>query len=316
MSITFGDHISKAIKQIASNATDPIYFASAFCRSSAFARHFSGLINHQSKKTLIVRWRLGDFVSGASDLDTFAVATELGWDLYMNSHLHAKALFTGKNAIISSANMTDRGMAGSPPQGNYELGVCIEETETSSLQTWFDQIIEDSRLMDDELFQQLSSEVQGHLDSNPIEQQKVLEFSSETKRLIDAQPNFRLYTQDLFWTASPSDLFKLSTTPEARKFIEHDLMLLRLSRPFDQQDVSNAFSRCPAFRWLKSKLSSEMYFGELTAALHEDLADDPAPYRQEIKGLLSNLLQWSQKLAPTHIQVDRPNHSQRIKLTH
>ena len=314
MNITSGDHISRSIKQIASSATGPIYYASAFLRSAAFSRHFSDLTDHKSKKILVVRWRLSDFIYGASDLEAYPLARDLGWDFYMNPYLHAKALLSDDRAIISSANMTDKGMSGFPPQGNHELGVQIKGDAVTPLQSWFSQIIDNSRLMDDDLFQQISIETQAHLEDHPTKDTQDLRFSSATQSLIDSRPNYRLYTQDMLWTSSPSELYKLSQAPNARKFVEHDIMLLRLNRPINQQAVAEAFVLSPAFRWLKRQLSSEMYFGALTAALHNDLADDPAPYRQEIKGLLSNLLNWASELSPDQIHIDKPNHSQRVTL--
>ena len=156
MNITSGDHISRSIRKIASSATGPIYYASAFLRSAAFVRHFSELTEHHAKKTVVVRWRLGDFISGASDLEAYPFARDLGWDFYINPYLHAKALLSDDRAIISSANMTDKGMSGFPPHGNHELGVQINGDAVVPLEFWFSQIVDNSRLMDDDLFQQIS----------------------------------------------------------------------------------------------------------------------------------------------------------------
>ena len=78
------------------------------------------------------------------------------------------------------------------------------------------------------------------------------------------------------------------------------------------------FSETKCYLWLKEELKKkdnhELYFGEATALLHNVLLNDPKPYRKEVKDLLSNLLSWITALDCEEIVVDRPNHSQRIRL--
>lgn len=72
------------------------------------------------------------------------------------------------------------------------------------------------------------------------------------------------------------------------------------------------------YRWLKSvleqKVNNEIYFGELSALIHDVIINDPKPYRKEVKELQSNLLNWIVELDIEEIQIDRPKHSQRIRL--
>lgn len=56
-----------------------------------------------------------------------------------------------------------------------------------------------------------------------------------------------------------------------------------------------------------------MYFGEITANLHNALLNDPRPYRKDVKQLLANLLNWIAALDINEIVVDRPAHSQRVR---
>lgn len=58
----------------------------------------------------------------------------------------------------------------------------------------------------------------------------------------------------------------------------------------------------------------ELYFGEASVLLHNVLLNDPKPYRKEVKELLGNLLRWIEILKYEEICVDRPKHSQRIRL--
>jgi len=82
--------------------------------------------------------------------------------------------------------------------------------------------------------------------------------------------------------------------------------------------LTNAFKDTVFYRWLIKRLtdtpSHEVYFGELSAALHDALADDPKPYRQTVKGLLSNLLGWITVLEIAEVRIDAPRYSQRVSL--
>jgi hypothetical protein len=68
---------------------------------------------------------------------------------------------------------------------------------------------------------------------------------------------------------------------------------------------------------LVEKRGGEVYFGALSAALHDWLVEDPAPYRREVKVLVKNIYGWVANLSASSIGlcVDRPNHSERIRLS-
>jgi hypothetical protein len=97
------------------------------------------------------------------------------------------------------------------------------------------------------------------------------------------------------------------------------LSLLSISEQHadDFSIIRAKFRKTKIFRWFVKSLSkqdTEVYFGKATALLHDQLFDDPKPYRQEVKSLLVNLLSWIDGLGIEEILIDRPNHSQRITL--
>jgi hypothetical protein len=103
------------------------------------------------------------------------------------------------------------------------------------------------------------------------------------------------------------------------EFKEHDLSLLSIAEK-DSQNlavIKSSFKNLKIFKWFYSSLKKEqgeLYFGKATALLHDQLFDDPKPYRQEAKTLLVNLLSWIEGLQLEEITIDRPNYSQRIVL--
>ena len=83
----------------------------------------------------------------------------------------------------------------------------------------------------------------------------------------------------------------------------------------DKESLINSFRWSPAYLWLMDQLNEkngEIYFGELSARLHNSLVTDPKPYRKDVKALLSNLIQMIVVLDMPEVGVDRPNYSQRI----
>ncbi len=82
--------------------------------------------------------------------------------------------------------------------------------------------------------------------------------------------------------------------------------------------LRKCFLETRIWQWLKHKLDTtlnrEMYYGQLSAELHNSFLDDPKPYRKDVKGLLTNLLNWSAILCYDFVTIDRPNHSQRIRI--
>jgi hypothetical protein len=73
----------------------------------------------------------------------------------------------------------------------------------------------------------------------------------------------------------------------------------------------------PAYNWLINTVKEKqrsVRFGEITAELHNALADDPGPYRRLVKDLLSNLLSYVQECRNSRVSITRPNHSQIIAI--
>ena len=306
-----GAEISEQIKKSSANAKDIAYIASAFCKSDAFRNYLEAAKGNTPKKIIIVRWQLRDLLSGASDLALYTSTQKYGWLLYINQGLHAKAFLFDRVAIIGSANLTNRGFAGSPPAGNHELAT-LSMTD-DKLRNWFDTIISESRLMDDELFQCITEEL-NNVEPEPM--QSILNkksFSPNTMRLIAQREEFQLYTHDLFWTDSPDILLNLQGQSDGDVNALHDIEMLRLDSEIELETLKIAFQKSPGMEWLKSTVKDEIYFGELTKKLHDTLNDDPAPFRKKVKDLLQNLLSWVDRVGSDQFIVDRPNHSQRIR---
>lgn len=294
------------LKKLRLGSSKRAIVCSAFCRAEAFEEICCDYGTTLPDQRLLVRWRLGDLVYGASDVATYYVAKEYGWSCYLNLDLHAKCFVFDDNCLITSANMTESGFPAGAG-GNIEMGLVGLVDER--LCGWIEETFRNSVLLNDDIVNQITRDVQ---DAREAGLKGEATYSADTLGMFySGVGEGEMFTWDFPWCQSPKELGDHSYALENRRDSEHDLLLFRLGRPLDREELRNGFLRSKCWRWLIVSLHGERYFGELARKLHEDLADDPAPFRKDVKILLHNLLEWALALVPDLIGVDRPNYSQR-----
>jgi hypothetical protein len=79
----------------------------------------------------------------------------------------------------------------------------------------------------------------------------------------------------------------------------------------DDVVAGNIFRRSKAYKWLikqikDNKSDRDLGFGQVSRLLHDVLADDPGPYRQEIKNLQVNFYLYLKLYATDEIEVYIP----------
>ena len=85
----------------------------------------------------------------------------------------------------------------------------------------------------------------------------------------------------------------------------------------NKEKLKEVFRWSNAYLWLLDTLKNNdgcMYFGALSAALHNSVISDPKPYRRDIKKMLANFLKLIEELQMDEVAIDKPNYSQRIML--
>lgn len=102
---------------------------------------------------VVINFRKEDIESGITDLDKIRVLRRLGAQIRYNNDLHAKMIFIdGKTAIISSANLTKRGLS-----VNYEAGVIIRNKEhVQNALKFFNGVWEESLPLSDDMIREMS----------------------------------------------------------------------------------------------------------------------------------------------------------------
>ena len=284
-----------------------VSLCSAFLRSDAL-RVLYTTESDAPRGRILSRWRLSDILSGASDLDAFPVAKRLGFKFFIRQDFHGKVFsIPGCGIVVGSANATLSGF-GLKASSNSE--VCTLVPDSDSNQTLLDEIFDGAIELTDSLFQAITKVVEEVVVSKVEEQ----EWPSDLMDKLES-PEFsgRLLFSECFVSVPSVDQNGFFAGLD-----ERDLRLLGLKAAnLDLVLLKQAFKATRIFRWLVHALNSsngEIYFGALSESLHNTLLDDPVVYRRDVKIVLQTLLQWCQLLEGVGVVVDRPNHSQRVRL--
>jgi len=296
------------LKESVTKGVERADICSAYIRSDAFNYFFKDFIDTKIKIRVLARWTPKDLLARASDLETYELCKSKKIDFYIKQDFHGKLYDLQPNGVlIGSFNLTNRGFSISR-EGNDEAGILIENNKAS--REYFEKLFSNARLVDDKLFAVISKFVMENKDSMTFSAtwpDDILEMIMAPTSPIDE----KILVNECL--ASNFHEFRNAATL-ARS---HDLSLLSIDDgdATDMIVVRASFKESKIFKWFYAALRTQdydVYFGKATAMLHDHLFDDPKPYRQEVKGLLANLLSWIEGLELEEIKIDRPNHSQRI----
>ncbi|MGB8508923.1 MAG: phospholipase D-like domain-containing protein [Pyrinomonadaceae bacterium] len=267
---------------------------------------------------VMARWHCADLVGGASDLEVCKILHARGAPFYILPDLHAKiTLVDDKALLLGSANITNSGLR-LVPGGNREIGISITPTleDIQAVDALYAEAVEVSP----DLYKEFLKYVEQLKEVTPPRMKP--KWPAEILAKLIRGPE-RLWVAELLWCDSPSKL--MSSIYEATsdvQAIQHDLALLGIDKYMSEQlsenDLRVGFLKSRVWQWLVTRLRDtadrELYFGALTSLLHDALLDDPKPYRQDVKSLVVNLVTWVAEVRQPSISVDRPRHSQRLRL--
>ena len=297
MAILVSQKILDRIKSELSRSTESFLLISAYCKRPLVEFFDSCISSEKIEKKLVVRFQPEDIVSGASDLEIYPYCKEQGWKLYFRLDLHAKTyVFDRIRCIVGSANATANGLS-IGGTGNYEMATyCeLEEKDVKAL----DMLLYGAVEMTDSIYDAMS---------------KYLECQHKENGLLWPEDILKLFKPD--YSILFAEDFPTCDNP-LHADIE-DLLFLNLGRDKNLDQIKMAFAHSKSYLWLVSLIqhqdAKELYFGAITSCLHNVLLNEPKPYRKDVKQILANLLSWVSILDMEEIEVDRPHHSQRVRL--
>ena len=298
--IIYHDRIKSILEHEFVKVRDNLQIISAYCTKNALEYVDNKILAAPIIKRLMVRFRLDDILNGATDFSIYEYCKQHGWSLFIQLDLHAKTfIFDKKRWVVGSANLTSKGI-GLVDDCNLEMAILadVDEVEFQKINTMLDR----STPMTDELYELMKDQIASVKASG----KNRAEWNREILDLVNDEIT-TLFTQDFPKSKSPDNI------------LPNDYLLLQLpSCITDKTAIKSAFVSTIGFKWLvqtlKAANNNQLYFGEITARLHDSLVNDPRPYRKEVKDLLANLLTWITELVIEKIRIERPNHSQLVTL--
>jgi len=279
-------------------AKEQIIFISAYITQSAID-WLKKLAPKKVDTHVICRLLPSDVLNGATQLSALKTALEAGIKVSCLHALHAKIYAIDAGIIyVGSANLTNNGLK---IYGTGNLEACSQVPANNLNLNFIQNIVDSATLLDEEIIQNM----QGCIDLK------------EASVFLDCWPEGVLkeeegiWVRDFFWTLPGANENSLEQI--------HDFELLGIESAKNASDISNEkVLRTRCIRWLIRKLEiepeNELYFGTLTQILHDELKDDPSPYRKNVKSLLQNLLAYAEMYLPEIIEITTPRHSQKTKL--
>jgi len=313
-SLIDGHEVCRWISTGIAKVDRPIDFCSAFLRSEAL----TGLLKTAPKSLtgrILVRWRLGDFLTGASDFAAFDIALSHGLRVYMRLDFHGKVFsLPPLGIVVGSANATFSGL-GMTMNANAEVCTLVGYSETNQevIEGLFRSAIE----VDRQLLISLQTIVSNASPEPPCNDEWP---ESITNRLVKLKQGNRLLFESCFWSAP--NWLNSSSTENFHQNQLHDMRLLGFETDLGmisqcKEQVKYCVRRTAIVQWLVTALNEndgEAYFGYLASQLHSALSDAPHLTREDAKLILQNLLEWVSVVEIGDVAIDRPNHSQRVRL--
>ncbi|RYX87832.1 hypothetical protein EON73_00355 [bacterium] len=273
--------------------------------------------NHQSIKSIVVRWEPRDLIAGSSDLEIYPYVKEKGITLYRNPRIHLKAFVNnGKTAFIGSANISQRAL-NNPVfhKYNYELATIVDDLSLDD-RLYFNLIEAESILITDSIYEQIKAQLP----------EKAAAFPQESDFEIDVQyPDKNYSISSLPMTYSVETLYRIYETQEGLHEVEincslHDLALYNLPLGLPLKDFKKqlklSFFNHPFIREFLSNVDTEgeIYFGSAKDWIHSNCSDVPTPRKWEITENIQILYRWITALGEGIYQIDRPSYSERLFL--
>lgn len=298
MSLLFSNEILDSVKKELQNASSSVRIITAYCKSSSFM-YLNSYINREVRdRKLLVRFRMDDILKGSTDFGIIDNALDNGWEVFIRFDLHAKTyIVDNKRGLVGSANTTQSGLS-IGKNGNMEMATLVD-IEPKDIEK-IDKLFNDAIHVNNDLRSKMRKQLDAVNFSEPKESHT---WDSSITTM------FNPHIDTLFSYELPEE-FTL-TKGEYLSFLDETFS-------GNIEKLKESFRWSNAYLWLLTTLQENegcLYFGALSEKLHNAVISDPKPYRRDVKNMLSNLLSLIEKLDMEDIIVDRPNYSQRVRLS-
>ena len=270
------------ITDLVGSATEEIIVFSPYVKYDALLKLLSSH-NSSTHVTIITSWKPHDVAYGSTDLSIYPFCKDNGHTLLINNQIHLKSIIIDNmsKAYTGSANITQRGL-GYSSSFNYEIGTITTAIDIKD-KVYFDEIIESSKKVDDEYYQNILDQAD-KLDRPDIEEKFEEPISDNSNFLLTSLPMCE-NIDEFFSIYSTDD--KSSFSEEDIRSAEHDRRLYDLEQGLDKIDflekLKESFSKHPFVTAYKDFIDiKDRHFGTRTQWLHDNVTTVPTPKRREM----------------------------------
>ncbi len=284
----------KAIEELY-NTSDLKLFLSAYFTKSALDWMSELSVNEKIK--LVIRATPRDFLSGASDIVAVREGLDFGWDIRFISALHAKVYLFDSVMLVGSGNLTANGMH-LKENSNLELNTIVE-ADPGDIKLLHD-VYDNAQKFSEKILDAMEK----WLEETGGEEKEYLTWWPKEVLPIEER---RLFCSDFPQT-------QILEFDDDGSFWGRIAMC---SRGENEKEVKPMIESSNAYQWLYRNIKDKdrgLSFGALGASLHNELVEDPKPYRSSVKELLANLLSFIEEIDNLDLEVIRPNYSQVLRL--
>lgn len=242
---------------------------------------------------VITRWNGADLLSGASDTRVFPYLENLDVPLYLHSSIHLKLLiFDNVLAFHTSGNLTRKGLGIASP-GNVEIGceVALKDSDWRMI----NRLLFESNRVDRSMYETAKQYVEDN--PKPVKTSPSLELKPKVDKSFS-----RL---SLPATDDPETLYKYYSSDGHSRFSNdqvvafvHDLVLYDIGGGLDQfaffSRLESKFRSQPFTAAIVDLIRAEQSarFGLVNKWITDNCADQPTPYRWEMKSATRRLYNW------------------------
>lgn len=296
MSLLMYDNLVKKIEDNFEKGCENLSIITAFCKLDTL-RYIDSFTSKVTTKKIIVRFRLDDLISGATDKEIYDYCKQNNWEIYINLDLHAKVYILDDVCFIGSANATNSGL-NINKLGNIEISKEFEVTDEEKKQ--LNKIFSGSKKLNDDLYSKMVLQLES------INVRKLHKYSWNDNIIKEYNQLYNLLFQEDF---------PINDNPSS---LELDEKYLEIYKDDSLGKIKEKFEDTKIFKWLiyilSSQKNNEIYFGELSEKIHSIIFQEPRQYRKDVKELETKLINWIQILDYDYIKIDKPNYSTRIRL--
>ena len=306
---TFRNLLSESLKK----AKKTVIILSAYITSTGIKWLIEQLKEKSIECTIVTRCNEIDLAQGSSDIESYKLIKEKKWSLKILKDLHAKVFLIDHEVLfLGSPNLTGAGM-NLVPASNKEIGIKTKALDKDL--SIINEISEEATLVNDYIFDEI---MKWKISLPKMEKSKIPNFPVTIKEKLNEKFN-KLWVHNFPWSNIEYLLINYSKKNHA---IEHDLQLFGVKNTSSaelEKKIKENFLNSKVFNWLisiiKKRDTMELYFGEMSEIIHNNLLDDPKPYRQNVKLMQANLLSYIKYFKPKNIEIDVPKkYSERIKI--